>query len=65
MKAAPCYGCADRTVGCHAECEKYATWREEVKAANKRRREDNRARQMLSDGITKRRDRYRYHKPRC
>lgn len=24
----PCYGCEDRHVGCHAECEKYQAWAE-------------------------------------
>lgn len=23
----PCYKCADRSVGCHANCEDYAVWK--------------------------------------
>jgi len=25
----PCYKCEDRVVGCHAECEKYISYRKE------------------------------------
>ena len=25
----PCYGCGDRFVGCHSQCEKYKAFREE------------------------------------
>jgi hypothetical protein len=25
----PCYGCADRKVGCHIECGKYNTYKQE------------------------------------
>ena len=28
MKA-PCYGCADRRIGCHADCEQYKAFRAE------------------------------------
>jgi hypothetical protein len=28
----PCYKCSDRSVGCHAECEKYKKYRTEVEA---------------------------------
>lgn len=27
----PCLGCGEREVGCHAKCEKYMAWREELK----------------------------------
>ena len=27
-KGCPCQGCEDRFVGCHAECERYAAWKE-------------------------------------
>ena len=27
---ANCYGCEDRHVGCHAECEKYRAWRSDL-----------------------------------
>lgn len=28
----PCMGCKERTVGCHAKCEKYAQYRVELEA---------------------------------
>ena len=27
-ESAPCRGCADREVGCHGRCPRYAKWRE-------------------------------------
>lgn len=30
MSRTPCYKCADRTVTCHSECEKYKGWRKEL-----------------------------------
>lgn len=24
----PCYGCAERAVGCHAGCKRYAAWKD-------------------------------------
>lgn len=28
MTKAPCFGCVDRGLGCHAYCEKYKEWTE-------------------------------------
>lgn len=30
----PCYGCPDRTVGCHGRCEKYRVYREKLDGWN-------------------------------
>ena len=27
IKKSPCYSCADRTIGCHQNCEEYKIWR--------------------------------------
>lgn len=32
MKEAPCKKCPHRTIGCHAECERYKAWVEEREA---------------------------------
>ena len=31
----PCKGCTERTVGCHANCEKYKKWRTDYEAEMK------------------------------
>ena len=41
----PCYKCADRTAECHASCEQYKDWTEEVKKMNEVER-DNRNRTL-------------------
>lgn len=33
-----CYGCTERTVGCHSICEKYINWKNDKNSANARRR---------------------------
>lgn len=46
MKKAPCFNCVDRGLGCHAICQNYIEWteqREEEKAADRRRRDVDRA----------------------
>lgn len=35
----PCYGCDHRTPTCHADCEGYARYREEVEKVKARERE--------------------------
>lgn len=32
--SAPCYGCTDRSPGCHGSCEKYTAWKAEKDAKN-------------------------------
>lgn len=37
-KKPPCKDCPERTVGCHAKCEKYIVWKEkdsQIKEANR------------------------------
>ena len=33
MSKAPCYNCTERTVGCHATCERYLAWSAERREA--------------------------------
>lgn len=33
-----CYGCTDRTIGCHSSCEKYLKYREEIQKYNEAKR---------------------------
>ena len=35
MKKSPCFNCEDRHPGCHADCQMYAEWSEEVKQSRK------------------------------
>lgn len=30
MISTPCYGCADRCMGCHGTCEKYKSYRDKM-----------------------------------
>ena len=49
----PCKGCAERYIGCHSDCEKYAVYRKlfDERAEEKRRaRESN---DFRHDGMTK------------
>ena len=39
MHKPPCYGCTDRVVSCHAECERYLSWVKEQEL-NKACKED-------------------------
>ena len=32
MSKSPCYGCEERHIGCHADCERDSKWREERQA---------------------------------
>lgn len=44
MEAAPCWGCAERAAGCHANCKKYGAYRAEVD-----RRRERRSAQRIED----------------
>lgn len=37
---APCLGCGDRRLGCHARCERYKAFRAECDAIREKRKED-------------------------
>lgn len=46
MKKAPCLGCEDRELGCHAHCQSYIEWtkrKDEIKAVDRRERDVARA----------------------
>ena len=36
----PCYGCNDRSITCHSECEKYIDWKTEHDAERERIRQE-------------------------
>lgn len=42
MIVPPCKDCADRVLGCHAGCEKYHAFREEVNAFNREQHRQHR-----------------------
>ena len=64
MKPSPCRDCKERRQGCHAECLKYGAWAEDVKEANKRKRDDLLPFRHLSEGRKKRAQRYLTHRPK-
>ena len=37
----PCKGCPDRTPGCHENCDRFKTWRDERNAVLERKRQAN------------------------
>lgn len=37
----PCFGCGERAVGCHGECERYKAWQEYKEVERAARREHN------------------------
>lgn len=43
MKMGPCLRCPDRSITCHASCEKYIAWRKEMDRAKQKEREYNRS----------------------
>lgn len=42
-----CYGCTERFVGCHANCEKYIAWNEERQKTLAEARERNRKKDAI------------------
>lgn len=56
MKA-PCYGCPDRHVGCHAKCPAYQAFRADKDQENSRRLLEQKAipQSAMADAINKRR----------
>lgn len=46
VKVAPCKGCTDRAVGCHADCKLYIEWSDEN---TKKRDEIRRQKEIWSD----------------
>ena len=52
----PCKDCADRHAGCHAECEKYLSWKADHIAAceaNRLSAGERAARDVLREGVLK------------
>lgn len=41
LQHSPCYHCARRKVGCHAECRRYAFYRRQVDKIRKARRAES------------------------
>lgn len=37
INGCPCYGCCEREISCHAKCERYKSWRQDM---DKRREEE-------------------------
>lgn len=54
MKA-PCKGCADRAVGCHASCGKYIEYAEERRQARERKAKDLEINEGVCGGLIRRR----------
>lgn len=54
----PCKGCTERKVGCHSQCDKYITWKEDwdrcMNAEKARRDLDRRLRFSNSDRYERR-----------
>ena len=38
----PCYGCEDRSIDCHSDCQKYLEWTKQIKELRKKRLEEER-----------------------
>lgn len=48
---ANCYGCEDRHVGCHAECERYRAWRSELTEYKERVRKKKEPKTIVQEYI--------------
>lgn len=60
----PCLGCIHRHIGCHADCERYAEWREYRSAELQNLRKDHDAARFKIDGVRKARAIAHRHKPK-
>lgn len=49
MRTAPCMGCMDRRLGCHAECWRYIDWANERQTVRKKQREEQQLNQALNE----------------
>jgi len=47
--SSPCYGCADRTVGCHGKCERHSEWKQKRDSDMGERIEAAKGRNILDD----------------
>lgn len=50
---APCKGCEDRKVGCHAACLRYLDWKEKTNMAKTPMRNESIVIGMLAEGAVK------------
>lgn len=55
----PCKDCADRTVGCHAGCERYQAFRAEIDGRPRQRRD---AADFLRENIARTKKKLHMHK---
>lgn len=53
LRKAPCYHCKDRQEGCHSQCERYIKYRGELDKESRARAEENAAKGILYDRLTK------------
>ena len=51
---APCKDCEFRSVGCHAKCDVYKTWKSEHEARQKKALDNNEAYGVINVGKVKR-----------
>lgn len=51
---APCYQCSDRHLKCHADCQRFADWKEKVKAIEHERQQANIMYQYYHEKIVER-----------
>lgn len=49
----PCYGCADRHIKCHAECERYKEWLNKLEAIKREREKSLEYTRYLADKAKK------------
>lgn len=59
----PCLDCADRCVGCHSECEKYISWKEEYGKAKLEHINATRSERALEDIAISSTKKYKKCKP--
>lgn len=54
----PCFGCEDRNIECHSQCEKYQNWKNELERKNEakmqKKSQDDAINNYIYDRITKR-----------
>lgn len=60
-KSQPCYGCSQRKVGCHGDCDKpeYLAWREELEARKEAIRKRNHEHSLQMEHVDKFRTKFK------
>lgn len=59
MTKNPCFGCAERYVGCHGECEKYKAWKTEYDRQRELQKEAQKEDDVRNGYVMKSLERYR------